>query len=248
MYPYIHITISGYALMVGVGLFCALSLAYNRNEKFKFTIKQLIALVVANIIGVVIGSKLLFFIVGLPEWIRDFSFKLMIEKIATSGFVFYGGLLGAMFGTFVCANILKLEKKRVFNFLVPTYMAFHACGRIGCLLVGCCYGKECAFGFMMADGVRRFPVQLVEAICILAILFVVLKVEKKNKDVQLLRVYLPIYAVCRFVLEFFRGDEIRGLWGGISTSQWISLTIIVVIVIRIIIDRVRKTRGKEEGQ
>lgn len=246
MLPVIQITISGYALMVGVGLFCALSLAYNRNEKFKFSIKELLALIVANLIGMVVGSKLLFFLVVLPEWIRDFSFGLLIEKIATSGFVFYGGLLGAMFGTFVCANILKLDKRRVFDYFVPIYLAFHASGRIGCFLAGCCYGKECAFGFVMADGVRRFPVQLVEAICILAILFVVLYMEKRKKDVPLLRVYLLIYPVCRFTLEFFRGDEIRGLWAGISTSQWISLIILAVNLFVIVFKRIHKVQRKEE--
>lgn len=244
MLPSIHITISGYALMVGVGLFCALSLAYNRNDKFKFSIKELLAMIVANLIGVVIGSKFIFFMVGLPEWIKDFSFILMLKKIVGSGFVFYGGLLGAMLGTFVCSGILKLDRRKVFDYFVPIYLTFHACGRIGCLLAGCCYGKECTFGLVMADGVRRFPVQLVEAICILAILFVVLYIEKRKKDVALLRVYLLIYPICRFALEFLRGDEIRGLWGGISTSQWISISILLVNLFGILRKQINKVSGK----
>jgi phosphatidylglycerol:prolipoprotein diacylglycerol transferase len=34
---------------------------------------------------------------------------------------------------------------------------------------------------------------------------------------------VAIYAVARFGLEFFRGDGLRGVGGGLSTSQWIAL-------------------------
>ena len=40
-------------------------------------------------------------------------------------------------------------------------------------------------------------------------------------------VYLAVYAGIRFVLEFARGDEIRGIYGMFSTSQWISLSILI---------------------
>ena len=38
-------------------------------------------------------------------------------------------------------------------------------------------------------------------------------------------IYMLIYPVVRFILEFFRGDEIRGIWFGLSTSQWISIAL-----------------------
>lgn len=229
MLPHIHITLSGYAIMVGVGVFIALSLAYHRNQKYNFSLKELIVLIIANCLGVLIGSKLLFFLVVLPEWIMNFSFRELLERIVTSGFVFYGGLLGALLATYISCKALSLETKKVFNFLVPVYMAFHACGRIGCLLAGCCYGKEFIIGFVMKDGVRRFPVQLLESLCIVAIMCVVLRMEKRRETVNLLKVYLPIYAMCRFCLEYLRGDEIRGIWGIFSTSQLISIAIILVI-------------------
>ena len=40
-------------------------------------------------------------------------------------------------------------------------------------------------------------------------------------------VYALSYSVMRFILEFFRGDLVRGVWGGLSTSQYISLAILV---------------------
>ena len=46
-----------------------------------------------------------------------------------------------------------------------------------------------------------------------------------------------MYAICRFVLEFFRGDAIRGIWWGISTSQIISVLILLALLIRFIFKR-----------
>ena len=36
-------------------------------------------------------------------------------------------------------------------------------------------------------------------------------------------IFLLLYAMMRFGIEFFRGDDIRGFFGPLSTSQWISI-------------------------
>ena len=79
-------------------------------------------------------------------------------------------------------------------------------------------------GIMHPNGIAYFPVQLVEA-CGDLIIFIILCLmkNKKQKYYQPLGIYLVLYGVMRFVLEFFRGDEARGIWGWFSTSQWISL-------------------------
>ena len=47
--------------------------------------------------------------------------------------------------------------------------------------------------------------------------------RKQKKDGQVAACYLIFYSLGRFVLEFFRGDLIRGSVGVLSTSQFISL-------------------------
>ena len=39
-------------------------------------------------------------------------------------------------------------------------------------------------------------------------------------------VYLIVYSIMRFCLEFVRGDAIRGGFLGLSTSQWISIVLL----------------------
>lgn len=103
-------------------------------------------------------------------------------------------------------------------------------------MTGCCYGIPCNFGFAMVTDpeVTRFPIQLVESLCCFVIFVMLLVIEKKNRSVKLIYVYLISYAMVRFGLEFFRGDAVRGFFMCFSTSQWISLGILSFFGIKFI--------------
>ena len=73
-----------------------------------------------------------------------------------------------------------------------------------------------------ANGVSRFPVQLVEAAWNLVLFLLLARLQRRGRD-RLLPLYLALYAPARFLLEFLRGDAYRGIFLGLSTSQWISL-------------------------
>ncbi len=73
-----------------------------------------------------------------------------------------------------------------------------------------------------------YPVQLFEAAGNL-VLFVALYLAWRRRafDGQIMLFYFVAYAIMRFVLEFFRGDAARGLWGALSTSQWLSVGLVL---------------------
>ena len=48
----------------------------------------------------------------------------------------------------------------------------------------------------------------------------------KRKDGSAIGIYLIVYSVMRFLLEFVRGDMIRGGVLSLSTSQWISIVLL----------------------
>ena len=79
----------------------------------------------------------------------------------------------------------------------------------------------------------RFPVQLLEAVCnlvlsgILWILFWKRKNDFRFRG-RLLHIYMIVYGIIRFTDEFLRGDAIRGHIWIFSTSQWISIGMIVI--------------------
>ena len=51
------------------------------------------------------------------------------------------------------------------------------------------------------------------------------QLERGKLPGRLLQLYLLIYPVYRFVLEFFRGDDYRGFLFGLSTSQILSVVL-----------------------
>ena len=55
--------------------------------------------------------------------------------------------------------------------------------------------------------------------------------------------YMLMYPAARFVLEFFRGDAIRGFLFGLSTSQWISIGLFAVAVWKLFFAKAKAKRG-----
>ena len=227
MYPYIHIILPSYMVMALIGGFFAVCFIFSRIDKYEILFTDFIKMFLLCMIGGVVGSKVLFAITQIPWLIKHFSIENMILLIPQSGFVFYGGLFGVIFTLmFLTRNDADMRKK-VFEISVPAMPLFHAFGRIGCFLAGCCYGKKLSTPIVIGTiEFARIPVQIIESMAEFILFIVLFILSKKNRDIDLLRIYLVIYAVIRFADEFLRGDKIRGIYGGVSTAQWISLIIL----------------------
>ena len=154
------------------------------------------------------------------------------------GLVFFGALIGGIIGAMVGIRVAGLNYKNVEMAVVPYIPIGHSIGRVGCVFAGCCYGMEYEGAFAIyykrsvagaVPGQGYFPVQLLEACINIILCFALLKVRTiAKKRFSLLAVYLVFYATARFILEFFRGDKIRGIYFYISTSQWISLLLLAL--------------------
>jgi hypothetical protein len=118
-----------------------------------------------------------------------------------------------------------------------------ACGRIGCLMAGCCHGtpSRCGVRYGAAhvavgfnphySGARFFPIQIIEAIWVAAIVFVgCLLVLRGYPAGVALSLYVCAYGAGRFFSEFLRADTDRAYFLGFSESQWISLLLMLVVV------------------
>lgn len=247
MLPYIDIfgfQLSTYLLLSVVGLGVSFVLAVFLGRQRGIVAEGTAKIFISAIAGTILGGHFLFALTNLPAIINMFStasFSFQALWDCMKGMVFYGGLFGAIIMVYVyCRLFDDVERADVFDLFAVSAVLFHIFGRVGCFLSGCCYGVESDFGFTMYlnssplhFGVSRFPVQLVEAGCNL-IIFAVLYIMYKRGAFKgrLIYVYLGAYAVVRFVLEFFRGDEIRGVFLGISTSQLISILIVAFLLVR----------------
>ncbi len=243
-----------YQIMAFIGAIVAAFYAALMTKKSGEKEEDMVVVLVSAAMGLLLGGHLLFGIISLVEhfpsiveaWgVGGAKEKLDLVIGIFGGSVFYGGLIGGLGAGYLAAHLMKLNIIKFSDIGATTIPLFHFFGRIGCFLSGCCFGIECKHGFEynysiveMANGATRFPVQLVEAslnLIIFIILFIFLKKEKFKG--HLMKIYLGSYAVIRFILEFARGDAYRGIYGPFSTSQWISIGILVAVVIWICIDR-----------
>jgi prolipoprotein diacylglyceryl transferase len=128
--------------------------------------------------------------------------------------------------------------------LVVGMLVYQAFGRIGCLTAGCCHGRPSSWGIRygprhaatgyvyFVQGVRLFPVQLVEALWLAALaagsVAVFLADGRAGTNVAL---YVVGYGAGRFVLEFVRGDPGRVYVHGFSEPQWTALVLSAGVVV-----------------
>lgn len=144
------------------------------------------------------------------------------------GFVFYGGLIGGALATISFAKFKRVPIKK-FSFAIPILALAHSLGRVGCFLAGCCFGSETDFFLNYhSHGADRHIVQVYEAAGLFILGVILIKRFLANKGVMI--PYFVSYAILRFLLEFLRGDDIRGVYL-LSTSQWISIVIIGLCMI-----------------
>lgn len=201
------------------------------------------------VVGGVVGGRLFFALLRLPEalalWdIPSLGFRGLVGRLF-GGQVFYGGLLLGLAGLVLYMRACKIPYGVGFACVVPCAPLFHAFGRVGCWLGGCCYGVEVGWGPAYAGGVPRFPVQLAEAAICLVLFFVLAALAPREKwQGRLVFLYLGAYALARFGLEFLRGDAARGVWL-LSTSQWVSLCILAALTA---IWLARRRKSKAENQ
>ena len=142
------------------------------------------------------------------------------------GFVFYGGFIFGLCYILIYSLVLKEFPANRLAWLLPPLGIGHALGRVGCFLSGCCYGVACDLPWAVhLHGQYRHPVPLYEA---LLLLFLSLGSYKLLRDSiyswNVMGFYFVAYACGRFILEFFRGDQLRGVYAwGYSFSQLVSI-------------------------
>ena len=249
-------TVHGYGLMIAIGVLAAYYTVEYRTKKRQMEWEKVFPLAVWAVLGGFIGSKLLYLLTRLPDLIADPS---LIADSLKNGFVVYGGILGGIFSAWIFCRRSKLDFLKMFDLTMPSVALAQGFGRIGCFLAGCCYGMEVSENNPIAvvfresayapNNVPLLPTQLISSALDFLNCGVLLLLSRKLKtDGQVAGFYLIFYSIGRFVLEFFRGDLIRGTVGALTTSQFISVfTLAAGIVMVVVLPALakKKAAGKE---
>jgi phosphatidylglycerol---prolipoprotein diacylglyceryl transferase len=155
---------------------------------------------------------------------------LEVLKFWHGGLAYYGGFLLAVPVGLWYARRRGLGVWRIADLTSPFIALGLFFGRMGCFLNGCCYGAECDLPWAMKfPGLlgRVHPTQLYEAAAALLIATLLYGVVRPRKRAhgQVFAALLVLYGATRFLLEYVRADD-RGIYFGLSTSQWISLPLV----------------------
>ncbi len=192
------------------------------------------------VIWALLGAKILLVVV---EWKRYLGDPAQLLGLARAGGVFLGGFLAAIVAAAVMLRRYQLQALPTFDILAPSLALGQAIGRVGCLLAGCCWGRECDLpwaitytdpaaagnvGTPLHIAVHPFPAYA--AVFNFAVFLILSRLYGRSSPPgRVFATYLILYGLGRFLLEFTRGDEVRGLYFGdlVSTSQLISAALVI---------------------
>ncbi len=242
MLPFIDILgfkLPTYGLLMLIAIYSSAYIVIRRCRKKEIRSYTIIIIFACAAFGVISGGSLLYMFITYPVSYIIQSILRLDFSIFKTGLVFYGGLFGGAAGMFFGTQLTKTPIYLIEDEVAPTIPFCHAIGRIGCLLAGCCYGREYSGLFAVKNYVvdpggvlTFFPVQLVEAsgdILIAVILYYLAK--KPHEKYSLFFDYIFLYGILRLITEMLRDDDIRGIYYGFSTSQWISMALIGIFII-----------------
>jgi len=267
------LTIRWYGIFVALGFLAGFALVQYRAPRHGFRREAAADLVFAAMLGGIVGARLFYV---LQNWRVEFSGNLLeIVRIDHGGLVFYGGFFGAVAALALLCRRRSWAWQEVADLLAPALPLGHAFGRVGCFLNGCCFGRPWSgWGAVrypaLVDGqwanavlhvqVQKgllppgaaaslpvFPVQLVSAAMNLVICGVLLGMERqRHPRGALFAVYLGLYGLGRFAVEFGRGDQAH--FCGVSPAQLICLPLVAVAALWMVRLYRRAGSGSEDGQ
>lgn len=219
--------IYSYPLLMGAGWGIGYNLSSLYWEEKGLSQRLLIWFFLLTFVAGWIGAKVFFLIFSAPDKVLYYGKELNFWF--GGGFVFYGGFIFALLAAVVFVLKVKTLKLETLGLVTPGLTLGHVIGRMGCFLAGCCYGDICELpGALHFLHLERHPVQLYEVLGLVFLFFVHRKQILKGINLNyVLSTYLFGYGTLRFLNEFFRGDAIRGVYFGLSTSQWVSLTLLL---------------------
>ncbi len=242
------VTIHMYGLMIAIGFLSALLLTSHRGKKKGMDDDVIWGIFFCAIFGGLVGSRVLYYIVEFPQILKDPSILWNFKN----GYVVYGGIIGGVLASYIYCRIKKVLFLEYFDLVMPAVSLAQGFGRIGCLCAGCCYGRptDAWYGITFQNsnfapnGIKLVPTQIISSIGDFVFCGILLwYAGRKPKAGRVGALWMLLYGVGRFVIEFLRNDY-RGSIGVLSTSQIISIGIVAAGAV--MFAAVPKLKGKEE--
>ena len=235
-----------YGLLLAAAYLLGLQFALVRARSRGLDPNRVMDLGIWIIISALVGAKLLLLLVDRGTF--PMTAAGMMDLVRSAG-VFYGGLIAAVVVALWYLWRHRMPIWTVTDVFAPGIALGHVIGRFGCLFAGCCFGRPTTVPWAITFDnefaarnvgttldVPLHPTQLYEAGAELLILGFLLVLERKGRPYpgRTFWAYMLLYAVSRFIIEFYRGDP-RGMVGSLSTSQFVSILLAPLAVVMLVV-------------
>lgn len=221
-------TMNSYGTMLALAFIVSGALSYWQFKKRDVKPDFIYPLVIAAVIGGLLGAKIHYLILHPDAWPEN--------MLSGEGLVWFGGLFGAIAAVVVVTLVSKQRLAAIMDSGAIGVSLGYGIGRIGCLLRGCDYGQPTDLPWGMSfprgvpptpEGVLVHPTQIYEsisAVVIFALLTWVIAPRFKREG-PLMFAYAVLAGIERLLVEFIRTNETS--WG-LTQQQWIAIAMIVV--------------------
>jgi len=201
-----------YGLIFALGFLLVLWMSVKIAEKKRkkgITKDVVIDAILWTIIGLIIGLRTIYVLVYNPGYYLQNP--LEIFAIWRGGIAFHGGLIGGVIGLLLFCRKNKINFYDLADIIVVSLPLAFVFGRIANFINGELAGRvtDVPWAFDFGDGLARHPSQLYESFKNLILFFIMLSVNKvKNlKKGVLFWLFILLYGLFRFIVEFFRQPD-----------------------------------------
>lgn len=232
-----HLRPPTYGVMLAVSFSIAYFLSLRRALLFQIDPKHIENLFLICILASILGGR------AFHVFFEEFSYYMQnpgkIFAVWEGGYTFYGSVLGSIAGISLYTNVKKIKLLDILDICGEATAFGLFTGRIGCFFAGCCWGKPTAqpWGVIFANpesfaalhNVPLHPTQLYEAFGgMLIFIYAFVRNSRRRYSGQTFFHAISLYAILRFIVEFFRGDDYRGYMfdGALSYGQFVSLILL----------------------
>jgi phosphatidylglycerol:prolipoprotein diacylglycerol transferase len=207
------LTVHWYGILLALGFLAGLWTAARRAKLTGVPGDKISDVGLWLIIGAILGARILYVV---TYWKESFAGQPITEifMIQRGGLVFYGGLIGSALACIIYCRREKLPLWKVADVLAPSIALGYVFGRLGCLMNGCCFGRECSLPWAIhfpashvTGGAPVHPTQIYDSLLNLVLYAALVWLYRRKKfDGQIFAAYLMCYAITRSIVETFRGD------------------------------------------
>jgi len=216
-----NVEIRWYGVMIALAFLSGTFLGAREARRKGYDPELIYDLLFYVMIAGIIGARLYYVLVSNPVYFVHHP--LDIVAIWRGGMALHGGLMGGLLAGIWFCRKRQLAFWSFADLLTPSIMLGQAVGRGACTLNGCSYGKPTNLPWAITftnpaaqapHNIPLHPTQFYEMATDILIFTILWNFRKRTRfDGQLFLTYAVVYAVARFVLEFFRGDSL--LFGGL---------------------------------